>query len=174
VTFVVYSLTCGGMERVVSLIVNYWAARERQVSLITIAGRSGDFFELHERVPRIALGLDLESHTAAQRFGTNWRRVRKLRKALRSTAPDAVVSFGDVTNVLTILSSLGLGVPVIVSERTDPRRHPLAPEWRALRRITYPRADAVVMQTRALTDWCREFLPMDRVRAIANPVDCSI
>src|SRR5690606_38589229 len=84
------------------------------------------------------------------------------------------VSFGDVTNVLTILSSFGLGVPIIVSERTDPRRHRLAPAWRALRRITYPRAAAVVMQTRALTAWCREFLPTDRIHAIANPVDCTL
>ena len=60
-----------------------------------------------------------------------------------------VVSFIDKTNVLVLLATLGLGVPVIVSERIDPRKYAIGTVAACLRRVLYPSARAVVVQT----DW---------------------
>ena len=77
----------------------------------------------------------------------NSRRLVQLRRAVRASRPDVVLSFLSATNVLTILATRGLGVPVLVSERSDPQRQSLPPAWRLLRRLTYPFARNVVVQS---------------------------
>ena len=51
-----------------------------------------------------------------------------------------------------LLAAAGLAVPVVVSERIDPRLDPLRPVWRWLQRGLYARADAIVVQTRRTAD----------------------
>jgi glycosyltransferase involved in cell wall biosynthesis len=63
----------------------------------------------------------------------------------------------------------GSGVPVIVSEQTNPWRGPAEKRWRLLRRLVYPLARAVV----PLNDRCAayfRFLPAAKVKVIPNPV----
>lgn len=96
-------------------------------------------------------------------------RVRTLRRALIGTNPDVIISFLDITNILTIFASIGLGVPVIVSERVDPRFHRIPVPWEALRRLFYPLATAVVVQTDGAAQWARGFLRADTVYVIPNP-----
>jgi glycosyltransferase involved in cell wall biosynthesis len=99
----------------------------------------------------------------------NLRRIRALRKTIRESRPEAVVSFLDATNVLTVLATRRLGLPVVVSERSDPAFCPIGRIFGFLRRRTYPRADAVVVQS----EEARRFFS-GRVRSrtfvIPNPV----
>jgi glycosyltransferase involved in cell wall biosynthesis len=99
----------------------------------------------------------------------NARRLLRLRQLLRASRPDVVLSFLSATNVLTMLATRGLGVPVIVSERSDPQRQALPAAWRALRWLTYPLARHVVVQgelARAGLGW-----PSRRRSVVAqNPV----
>jgi glycosyltransferase involved in cell wall biosynthesis len=74
------------------------------------------------------------------------------------------------TNVLTLCASVGRRTPVIVSERVDPRAHPIPAVWRALRPLAYRTATAVVVQTNDVAVWAQRFVPTDRVRTIPNPV----
>ena len=53
----------------------------------------------------------------------NYSRVIALRRALRRRGASAVVGFGEQTNVLVLLATLGTGVRRVISERTDPTRH---------------------------------------------------
>ncbi len=99
----------------------------------------------------------------------NIRRVRALRTILRETAPDVVVSFLNYTNILTLLASKGLGCPVLVSERLDPRVHELSPLWNAMRRLLYPQARVLINQTEAAASWFRPWMK-GRVVIIPNPV----
>jgi glycosyltransferase involved in cell wall biosynthesis len=80
----------------------------------------------------------------------------------------------DSTNVLTILASRGLGIPVIISERVDPRQHAIGLAWNTLRSLLYRRADALVVQSPALRDWAREVAEDERVHVIPNPVNPAI
>jgi GalNAc-alpha-(1->4)-GalNAc-alpha-(1->3)-diNAcBac-PP-undecaprenol alpha-1,4-N-acetyl-D-galactosaminyltransferase len=98
-------------------------------------------------------------------------RVLRLRDELRRSRPDVVISFMDTTNVLTILASRGLGIPVIISERNDPRRHAMGLAWNTLRSLLYRRADALVVQSSALRDWAREVAVDARVDIIPNPIN---
>jgi len=74
-------------------------------------------------------------------------------------------------NTLVLVATIGTGLRRIVSERTDPRQHRIAPVWALLRRITYPLADALVVQTAAVRNWGnRVALDRSRVHVIPNPV----
>lgn len=170
VALVISSLDAGGAERVISTMANYWAERGRDVSVITIESTDRDFYPLDPRVRRTALGAAKHSDSIREAVANNVHRIRRLRGAIRDAEPDAVISFLTSTNVLALIAGKLARVPVIVSERIDPTQEPAPRVWSGLRRVVYPRAHAVVVQTPEVRAWAEAFLPSERVRAIPNPV----
>ena len=120
-TLVVPSLAFGGAERVVAKMAGYWAARGDAVTVVTLASSSGDTYALDPAVLRVALDLVRESRGPIPAIANNMGRVRKLRGAIAGSSPDAVISFTDRMNVLTLLACQPLKVDTVVSERIDPR-----------------------------------------------------
>ena len=170
VTLVISSLAAGGAERVLSMMGNYWAARRWPVTLVTFAPLSEDHFALHPKVERVALNATGVSRSRWAALRHNVRRVARLRTAIRAARPQAVISFGVPTTILAVLAARPERVPVIVSERTDPTRDRIPRFWAVLRRLVYPRASAVVVQTPEVRRWAEKFLPPAIVHAIPNPV----
>jgi glycosyltransferase involved in cell wall biosynthesis len=166
---VIGSLQGGGAERQISDMANYWAARGLEVALATWSGPEiSDFYALDRCVRRVHLNVDAQGSVVFPRLRANLRRVLKLRALIRSTLPDAVLSFVTETNVLTILAGVGLKARVVVSERTQPALHSALPwQWQLLRKILYSRSDEVVAQTWEAAQWitqnCRK-----RARVIPN------
>jgi len=74
--------------------------------------------------------------------------VRILRQALIASSPDLIVSFMNVSNVVTLLAARGLPAPVIISEHTHPAFHSIGWHWQSLRRLVYSRAAALVCMTK--------------------------
>jgi GalNAc-alpha-(1->4)-GalNAc-alpha-(1->3)-diNAcBac-PP-undecaprenol alpha-1,4-N-acetyl-D-galactosaminyltransferase len=169
-TLVISQLTAGGAERVMSTLANYWGEHGREVTLVTLSDARSDFYDLSPRLKRVALGLLQPSTSALRSVGMTLRRLRDLRRCIRSSRPDVVVSFVDTTNILTLLASAGLGVPVVVSERTDPAQHEIGWLRSWARRRAYPRAAAVVVQSEDIRHWMQSFLQPGVVRVIPNPV----
>ena len=164
------SLAAGGAERVLSTLANSWARRGHRVSVVTDAAVSADHYALAPAVRRIALDQMAESMTILQKVARNASRVYHLRAALARLSPDAVVSFGDTMNIRALLATRGLGIPTLIAERTDPRHCPLPAPWRLLRRLTYPAASGLIVQTESVAAWARGIVRADRVRKIPNPV----
>jgi glycosyltransferase involved in cell wall biosynthesis len=77
----------------------------------------------------------------------NETHILKLRGALLSTRPDVVISYIDRTNILVLLATHGLGLPVIVSEQCDPNENFIGEGWELLRRRLYPQASYVTVLT---------------------------
>lgn len=167
---IISSLDGGGAERVLSTMANHWAERGRDVCVITIESAARDFYALDPRVRRTALGAAGSSSSIREAVANNVRRINRLRAAIRDAAPDAVISFLTTTNVLALIAARLERVPVIVSERIDPTQEPAPRVWAGLRRVTYPRANAVVVQTPDVRAWAEAFVPPERVHAIPNPV----
>lgn len=167
---VISSLSSGGAERVMCLLANHWAARGEQVCIITLESASLDCYPLDDRVRRIALDTMAESPGIADAVRNNARRIVALRRALRETKAPVVLSFGEEMNVTTLLATRFAGLRVVVSERTDPNLHAIGRVWRLLRRLTYPLAQAVVVQTRGLLPWAQAVAGMHRAHVIPNPV----
>jgi glycosyltransferase involved in cell wall biosynthesis len=115
------------------------------------------FYPLPPNVERTA--LDLLGGRGVQRLSRLAHRMMAIRRIVRAWRPDVVLSFMDTMNITAVLSCLGSGVPVVVSERVDPSRHPLPWPKKMLRLAAYGMAHAVVVQTerirRAFPSWLR-------------------
>ena len=167
---VIYSLARGGAERVMSTLANAWAAQGYEVTIVTLDSQDRDAYPLDPQVRRVALGMAASPRNVWQILRNNLRRAYILRAAVKRLRPDAVVSFTANVNTLSLLALLGLRTPVLVSERTDPSQVELG-WWRGrLRRISYPRAAAVIVQTHKVLDDMRRQFPGARLAVIPNPV----
>ena len=153
-----------------SIMANYWAGRGWPVSLVTLDVAATDFYSLHPSVERVALGVSGISATPVEAIRSNTRRVARLRQAIRALRPDVIVSFLAPTTMLTVLAARREGVPVIVSDRTDPTQHRLGTFWSWVRRMVYPGASAVVVQTPEVRRWAERIVPAHIVHTIPNPV----
>jgi glycosyltransferase involved in cell wall biosynthesis len=166
------SICGGGAERAMSLLANHWAGRGDDVVLVTFQ-RSPRDYPLDPRVERVCLEMSDVSRGFLDATSNNWRRLRALRTVLRASNASVAVSFEDRMNSLVLLAATGTGIRCVVSERTDPRRHAIGRVWGALRRVTYPFTDALVVQTEAVRGWGAGIvLDRSRVHAIPNPVRC--
>jgi glycosyltransferase involved in cell wall biosynthesis len=161
-------LDLGGTQRILSMMANHWAATGRSVRLLTLSSAASDFYVLDPRVDRVGLDLIDRSSSVWGAILANATRVATLRRAMLAGRPDCVISFGDTSNCLALLATLGTDVKVIVAERSDPRRLPIGTSWAVLRRRLYPRAHAVVVQTDRVVPWTQGFVPANRIRVIPN------
>jgi glycosyltransferase involved in cell wall biosynthesis len=89
---------------------------------------------------------------------------------MREIAPDVIVSFLPHVNVAAVLAASGLGIPVVVSERTYPPAMPLGRGLEILRRYAYPRAAHVIVQTQRSLGWLQDCCPKARGHVIPNMV----
>jgi GalNAc-alpha-(1->4)-GalNAc-alpha-(1->3)-diNAcBac-PP-undecaprenol alpha-1,4-N-acetyl-D-galactosaminyltransferase len=168
-SLVISSLQAGGAERVLSRMASYWAARGHDVEIVSYDRPDArPFYPLHADVRVRGLDLLRDSRHPIEALWNTAVRVRRVRRAIVEHGPDAVISFLDQVNVVTLLATRALDLPVIVSERNDPAKLPLAAPWPALRRWTYRRARWVVMQTPQAAAYFDD--PRIRMTVIGNPI----
>lgn len=163
----------GGAERVMSLLANAWAAQRRTVTLFTLEGPHAPHYQLDPRIQVRHLDISGNSSSRTEALINNARRLRQLRRALLNCAADVTLSFIDKTNVLVCTALLGTKVPLVVSDRIYPSPDSIPPLWLNARRVSYFRANSIVLQTEDV----RETLPKElhpRIRVIANPIDARI
>jgi glycosyltransferase involved in cell wall biosynthesis len=164
-TLFINSLGGAGAERMMSTLANHWAVRGESVHLVTRPTGIEDFYALHPAVQRRSAAMPAARLQAARYV----LRLRTLREVFAETKPDLILSFINVNNVEALLAARGLGIPVIVSERNNPREESTALHHRVLRRLLYSRAAAVVVQTESVRRWA-SFMPPERLAVIPNLV----
>jgi GalNAc-alpha-(1->4)-GalNAc-alpha-(1->3)-diNAcBac-PP-undecaprenol alpha-1,4-N-acetyl-D-galactosaminyltransferase len=168
ITIVVASLGGGGAERVAVDLCRYFRDSGREITLLTLTGDDPDAYLVPDGIRRERLDI---RRAAASPLDSIWftaEHLAAMRRRIVLTSPDAVVSFVDQTNVRTVACLLGTGIPVIVSERTHPGHHPLSRAWHVARRLTYPLADTVVVQTEDVAAWIRRQTRVKRLVVISN------
>lgn len=154
-----------------SVLANAWAVGGHRVSLITFDDGRLDHYSLDPMVERVALNVLWPSQSAFESIRSNVVRLVRIRRAVLQLGPMAVVSFIEQTNLRVLAALTASRIPVIVSERIDPRHYHPGDAWKRLRRLLYPRAAAVVVQTETVRDeWALEFLRPERVHVIPNPL----
>ena len=170
ITFIVPSLAdTGGAERIISIMANYWAGK-KQVAIVTFDnGLVPPFFKLDTKIIVDNLDLPLESRTFLAGLAANRQRVKRLKQYLETTKPDIVISFLTNTNLTALLAARGTRIPVIVSERNHPAYTPIDPLRKKIRRLLYPKANAVVCQTEGILNYYQQLLSHNGV-IIPNPV----
>jgi glycosyltransferase involved in cell wall biosynthesis len=191
-------MNAGGAERVAATLVNAWAQRGDEVTLIvTYSGGGTCFYPLQERVRVVwladevqplvqsvlksELGPAVESvtETLLARLRRKiagpllaLRRLSALRKVLRDAQPDVVISFLTNVNIATLAASAGLGLPVIVCERTNPSViNNVGMGLDFLRRVSYRFAARVNVQAASTVRGIKLMVPaLACVDVIPNPL----
>ncbi|MBE5859898.1 MAG: glycosyltransferase family 4 protein [Butyrivibrio sp.] len=83
-------------------------------------------------------------------------RVGKLRAIWKALEPDLILSFLGKNNVMAIYSARGLGIPVVVSVRSNPSREYAAKGLNMAMNVLFKRAAGVVVQTTGARDYFKE------------------
>ena len=130
IVFVIYSLQAGGAERVLSIMANHWCGKSQKITVITLDdGGKPSFYDIDSRIQQVSLDVAGTSKNRFVGILNNFLRIYKLRTAIRKSQGETIISFMTETNVLTLIASLGLHIPVIVTEHTDPWTAPVAGVW---------------------------------------------
>lgn len=170
IALITSSLSGGGAARILSLMASHWSRAGWRVTLFTLEDSSKPpFYPLAEEVRVRHLAVSRTSTGFLSALANNWRRLVTIRRAVLADRPDALVSFIDTTNILAIFALLGVKVPVVVSERVHPAHEPMGRLWSSLRRLAYPLADCLVVQTRQIARHFKGW-GLRRLEIIANPV----
>jgi len=74
-------------------------------------------------------------------------RMKKIKSAIKKINPDVVISFMSETNIDVCFAMMGLKIPLIVSERNDPKIDPASRVKQCMRRIAYNKPTGFVFQT---------------------------
>jgi glycosyltransferase involved in cell wall biosynthesis len=149
------------------MLANEWASKGWHVIVLTMESVAANpFYPLADSIELRPLDLLKASDSFISAIGNNVKRVRVLRRAVKEMRPDVLISFLDKANALSIMATRSLGVPIIISERTDPTRRSMGPFWERIRDVCYPRANLVVFQSQSVLDW---FPPSVRARGVVIP-----
>jgi glycosyltransferase involved in cell wall biosynthesis len=172
IVIVIGSSTRAGAERVSTTLANAWSDRAREVWLVsTYLDDLAEGYPLRAAVSKVRLG-DVIGRSRPSRWVAVPLKILALRKVVREIKPDVVVSFLTNVNVLAIAALARSGFPLIVSERVDPAADVELPKVvRFARLLTYPHADAFVVQTEAAAQRYRARLHgLACTRVIRNPL----
>lgn len=168
IAFIIPSLNSGGAERAVVLLAEGFIQRGQRVSLITIYGKDSYFYDVPKGVNIVALNINKHSPTLVDGLLNNISRILILRKVINSLKPDIVISFLEITNVLTLLALLNTKYPVIVNEQNNPL-FATTGFWSKIRRLVYPLANKVVSCSQGVDDYFN-WLATSKRAVIYNPL----
>lgn len=163
------SLAAGGAERSVVLLSEGFLRRQHDVTIVSLYGSAVDSFNCPEGVNRLALDIAADSRSFGAGLWNNLKRLAALRRAIRATRPDIVISHMSQTNVLSQLALTGTNCPVVLVEHSNPASNSKQKIWRLLRRAVYPHAATLVSVSRGVNDYFK-WLPEAKKVVIPNPV----
>lgn len=176
IALVILTLGPGGAERVISNLANQWVKSGHRITLITLEHSSKlPFYPLDPKIDLLQLSKTLQKPSSLWAYVSNLgQRLTSLRTTLKQLHPDLVLSFIDQMNIVTLLLSRGLKLPIFVSERIDPAFHSLSFIYKILRRFTYPWAHRIIVQTPSAACYFPTFL-QKKISIIPNSINpCTL
>jgi glycosyltransferase involved in cell wall biosynthesis len=153
ITLLIHALTGGGAERQICSLANHLANHGFETTLITLDRQEHDRYALLSSVQRIGLDQMRSSRSKYDALAANRQRILAVREAVRLSHPDCVISFCDKMNIVALAACKPFKIPLIISERSDPRRQKLGWFWEAARRWLYPKCTACVAQTASVAKY---------------------
>jgi len=164
VLFIIGSLSSGGAERVVSEMSNYWVRKGWNLSILTTNAtkKKQDFYPLDSRIKRV----DITPLKKLYKVAYFYNLFRNLRAKIKNEKPDVVISFMSGSNIVTIISMLGLKIPLIISDRHNPYTDKIGYLYK---KIFYPLSNILVVQTEAVKKFYSNIGGL-QIETIPNPI----
>ena len=159
ICFVTSTLSSGGSERVISLLANALQERDHSVEIINI-NRHEVFYPINAEVKLTFV----EEECGSTFIG---KKMLWLRSYVKKNRPDVVIPFMTDVECVTLASLMGVRIPVISSERYDPRASNL--QYKTIRWLFLRLTTHLVVQTEDIKS-CYSKALQKRTSVIYNPV----
>lgn len=166
ILFVNSCLADGGAERVLALLANEFSARDYEVAMVLVRGEKEDIYTLKKEVKCYRFKYNGTSN----KIKILCKRILKLRSLIKAEKYDIVISFVYDNNLVTLLSTLGMKLPIILSERGEPRVRWKKRWKKILENVLYLRAKHLVFQTKMVQRMYWNQL-QEKSSLIANPIN---
>lgn len=163
------SLNAGGAERVGVSLANAWVAQGHEVVMVPTysQGTGQSFYPIDKRVQVLWLNQELPRHKLLSQLTKPYY----LRRIMKRVQADVMVSFLTNVNVMSLLASRGLNIPLVVSERSHPLHQKISSSLKYLRKRLYPYADVVMLQTQQAADeFSQTMPPLKSLVVMPNPL----
>ena len=168
ICFVIESMQGGGAQKNLYYLINTLRKNKNKIYLLTFSNKTKDIFIFSKDIQRSFLPLEQNSISFLKKISNNLKRLKSLRKFFNEKDFDIVISFLTTTNILTIISTLGLRSKVIISERNDPKRQEINFFWRILRNFFYKYCDLLTFNSKNSRDYFLKICPNHKVKYIPN------
>ena len=166
IAMTIHALFGGGAERLMSQLAARWSEAGHEVHLITWSTPDSDQYKVPAEVVRHGLNLLSVSPNRLRGLLANVKRVRMLRRTLRSIQPDRIVSFCDQMNIVTLQAARGMSAPVIISEHSNPAKQQLGRVWESWRSRSYPNCAKCVVLTEEIASYMQRWVSPDCICVI--------
>lgn len=168
VALYISSMRKGGAERVIANLARYLDQSGYRVVLVTTHKVENEY-AVPERVKRL-ISEPAEDQLQGGRLHNFLVRFRKLRNIWKQERPDVILSFIGKNNMMALLTSWGLRIPVAVSVRGEPGEEYYNGLLRFLAKHLFKFAKGVILQTNASMEF---FPPAVKKKAVIlkNPVN---
>lgn len=167
IAMLIGALTKGGSERVLVNLADYFIKEGYQVTMVTQYQKENEYV-LNEKVKRVISDIT-EEETGKGRLINFKRRFCKLRNIWKEERPDVILSFIGKNNMMALLTSRFLHIPVVISVRGEPGEEYYNKLLRFIARHLFVLADGVVLQTKHCLDFFPEKIRKKAV-VLKNPV----
>ena len=168
ITLAIHSLQAGGMERVMTELIWYFSKKKDVEVHLVIYGITREiFYKLPENIKIYKPEFQFDPN---KRTISTFKTIAFLRRQIKRIQPDSVLSFGVYWNNLVLLSLLGTGIPVYISDRSQPGKS-LGKFQDLLRKKLYPNAAGIILQTQKAKEIYKKMIPgLTNVQVIGNPI----
>lgn len=163
---VISSLCKGGSERVLSILANGFVEKGYEVTLVTFTSNEISY-PLHPAIKVVCLYRPFHSFNLMNRVRWFFQVLSGIKKWSVREKYDAIISFGQNTNIKVILANLFLNNKIIISDRCDPNYFSNRYEI-LVRNILYRFAKYIVVQTHEIKE--EQYIHFKNVKVIYNPL----
>lgn len=172
VMFFISGLGQGGAERVLTKIANECIKNKMDVSIVSGYDNSSAY-KIDESIKVYKLGYKrLKSSNIFKIIFPVLKRIYCLRNIMNKINPDVIVSFGDATNVQSIVANKFLRINSsknIISIRTNPKKLNMLTALAI--RIFYNFSNLLIVQTSFVQNWAKKRFKKLKIKTIYNPID---
>ncbi len=164
---IISDLKVGGTQKVLRELISYLETKKDKISLIVLGSCDNN---ISKKIKFIKLNLQKENKSFIQSIFHNLLIIKKLRKTIKNNNSDRVLSLIYETNIISILSNIGLNKKIYVSERNNPFFQKGKIIWRILRYLLYRLADKIIVNNYFAYDYLVRFIDKKKIFVINNSI----
>lgn len=173
IVFIIPSLGAGGAERVIVSLANEYSILY-DVTIISLFKKSS-FYEIKKTIQlNYCEEKPVQSSNILSGIRNNFLLYKKIKSILSSLKPEVVIAFTTTANIIGILAAKATNTRIIISERANPYLFVPNKFWRVLRKLTYPKAEKLVVQSDLSKQFYKSFVSEEKIAVLPNPLSKTL